>query len=515
MKKQRFIHALFVLAATLPGARAQAAGVEDTVGGAVGLGRAAIYGRVNDFMATWQNPANLAVVPGTDLGFELRMPILSACYRRFVDENAEYRQPGAYDGFHGTEIIGKMCNEAAPGLTANTGWAKSFDSGFGYGVGLFTPAGVGGSKYGNDTIVSWYPSENEIYQVTSTGAESPTRQMGIERDAVTAFLMAGVGYAPSRELRFGASAGWGFASVYNKSVVSVLGGTFRDQEVLNEIRVTDWSLARANASVVYSPLAQLDLFGVLTYQSGINATGNAVLTANGIRGAPLKSCSDPTPGTHCRIDGVQLSVPFPTLEVTFGARLVVPRNKRERVLDPMKDELFDLELDLAWTQTSAVDRFDVRLHDKLVEDPDVPRIQFANAEDATFSYPRQTTFVPKNWKNTWTVRVGGDFQAVPERVTLRAGISYATRAVPVETMNIDYWPVAKLGLHLGATLAFLERFKVHVAYAHMFYQATEVAVGTGQVKDIASIDEAKSTGVNEGRFTAALNVFSLQLNASF
>jgi hypothetical protein len=507
--------ALLALSVTFVSTRARAAGIEDTIGGTVGLGRAANYGRVNDFMATWQNPANLAVVPGSDLGFEFRVPLLNACYQRFVDPNGEYKQPDAYEGFEGTEIVGRMCNEGTPGLTANTGWAQSFDSGWGYGIGLFTPAGVGGAKYGNDTIVSWYPSENETYQVTSTGAESPTRQMGIERDAVTAFVMAGLGYTPIRALRFGASAGWGFASVYNKSVVSVLGGTFRDQEVLNEIRATDWALARANASVVLSPFDQLDLFGVVTYQSGINASGSAVLTANGIHGAPLKSCSDPTPGTHCRIDGVQLNVPFPTLEATFGSRLVIPRNKRQRVLDPMKDELFDLEVDVAWTQTSAVDSFDVKLHDKLVEDPDVPRIQFANAEDATTSYPRQSTTIPKNWKDTWTVRVGGDIQAIPERMTLRAGVSYATRAVPVETMNIDYWPVEKLGIHVGATFAFLERFKVHLAYAHLFYQATEVAVGTGQVRDIASIDEAKSKGVNEGRFEAALDVFSLQLNASF
>src|SRR5690606_34605131 len=150
------------------------------------------------------------------LGFELRLPVLQACYDREVDPNVEYKQPNAYEGFRGTEFVGKVCNDAAPGLTANTGFAQSFDSGWGYGIGLFTPAAVGSSRWGNDTIVSWFPSDEEMYQVTTEGVQSPTRQMGIERDAVTAFLMLGIAAAPIPQLRFGVSGGWGVASIYNK-----------------------------------------------------------------------------------------------------------------------------------------------------------------------------------------------------------------------------------------------------------------------------------------------------------
>lgn len=496
---------------------AHAAGIEDTVGGTVGLGRAASYARVNDFMATWQNPANLAVVPDADLGFEARLPILSACYQRFFDANVEYKQPGVYEGFTGTEMTGKMCNESGLSLTANTGWAQSFDSGWGYGIGLFTPAGVGSAKYGNDTISTFYPDVNEQFQITEGGAAAPTRQMAIERDAITAYLMAGLGAAPIKQLRFGVSAGLGVASVYNKSVVSVLGGTFRDQEIVNQIRATDWAIPRVNASVVVSPFDFLELFAVATYQGDIDAKGNAVLTANGIKGAPLKNCSDPKPGSRCRIDDIRLQVPFHTMEATFGARFSVLRDGRvrERKLDPMKDELFDFEIDISWAQTSKVDQYTVTLHDKDTSHPKVPKIQFANSPDAGVSYVRNSTAVPKHWDDTWTFRAGGDVHLIPERFSIRAGVSYATRAVPVKYMNIDYWPVKKLGLHVGASLAFAERFKVHVAYARLIYQTTDVAVTTGGVKDIASLNESESDAVNEGRYTAGLDVFSLQLNATF
>ena len=78
----RVVACLGVFAAA-SGARAE--GIETTVSGTVGLGRAANMVRVNDFMATWQNPANLAVIPSSDLGAELRLPLLHACFDRSRD----------------------------------------------------------------------------------------------------------------------------------------------------------------------------------------------------------------------------------------------------------------------------------------------------------------------------------------------------------------------------------------------------------------------------------------------
>jgi len=123
--------------------------------------------------------------------------------------------------------------------------------------------------------------------------------------------------------------------------------------------------------------------------------------------------------------------------------------------------------------------------------------------------------IPHGWGDVLGIRLGGDWNIIPGAVAARVGFHTEIPITQSRYQIQDFISGYRFGLHLGATLAFLERFKVHVAYAHMFYQATEVAVGTGLVKDIASIDEAKSTGVNEGRFTAALNVFSLQLNAAF
>jgi long-chain fatty acid transport protein len=309
-------------------------------------------------------------------------------------------------------------------------------------------------------------------------------------------------------------------------VVSVLGGTFKDQEVVNELNVRDMFIPRASASFVLNPWDRFDLYGVAMYQGDINAKGFTDLTANGISGAPRQNCSqfkagDPEAGTHCRINGAELTVPLPTWEVTGGLRYAQRRVARERVLDPMKDEVFDIELNATWSQTSHVDAFNVHLHDVdppppgEVTYPTPPKVQFANsASGASSLYVKKDTAIPKQWKDTWTFRAGADWNVVPETLTLRLGGSFATRAVDPAYMNIDYFPVQKIGAHIGGTLA-LGKYRMTLAYAHFFQEEITVPVGTGMVKDLVTINEPMANAVNEGKFWSSLDVFSLQLSAGF
>jgi hypothetical protein len=504
------------LAALGDASKAHAAGIEDLVGGAESTGRAAAIGHAADFMATAHHPANLAVLHGAEAGVELRLPILQACYDRARDPRVPYREPDPSLEFEGYEHFSKVCNEADPMLAANIGWAHRVSKRLGYGIGIFTPAGVGQTKYGTDTVVSVLPHPDDPYEPTRTGVQSPTRQMGIERRGVNAFLMAGLGVSLTDWLRVGGSLGYGVASVYSKSVVSAMGGSFKDQEVITEIRAHSWFVPKAVLSLTLAPVQQVEIFGVLTYHGDIRAKGTADLTANGISGAPLRSCREENPGTHCRIDGVEVTVPFPAIEALGGVRFAKLRRNRDGVLDPMRDEVFDLELQAIWTQTSDVDVFDVKLHGQDPNvDPTTPRIQWNNLYDGSVgAYVRQQSGVPKYWRNTLSLRAGGDVQLVPEHFAVRAGVSYATSAVDPEYMNLDYWPVEKIGIHAGATVA-AGRFKITAGYAHFMYATVDVPVGRGRVKDIATANEEAANAVNEGTFRAAQNVFSLQVNAAF
>jgi hypothetical protein len=498
---------------------AHAAGIEDSVGGAVNLGRAANYVRVNDFMATFQNPANLAIVPGGDLGGELRFPLFQACFDRARDPNiTTYREPSATS--MGAEHFNNVCNEGKLFPTGNLGWAASLKKGWGYGIGFFTPAGNPSAKYGDATNVTVSPAANTLYTPTLTGVESPNRHLLLERQALAGFLMAGLGAQPIPQLRIGLSAGLGFATIYNSSMVSAIGGSFRDQQILNELHVKDWVIPRFTTSVVVAPHDSFEIMGQLTYQGDIEASGYAELTANGVQGAPLNDCRSvgadgrPNPGTHCRIDGTKLTAPLPTLEATIGLRYAKRRVARKRVLNPMKDEIFDLELDAYWSQTSNVDAFTLRLFGEARGAPGSPHIALASGPGGSALPVQPRVEIPHRWTDTYGVRFGGDYNAVAEMLAIRLGVSYETSAVPNEFMNIDAWPVQKVGVHAGLTLA-LGRSRLTLAYSHVFYGQVDVPVGTGQIKEIASEQAAMAQAVNEGRYQAALDVISVQSNLSF
>jgi hypothetical protein len=497
-------------------AHAHADGLEDTVSGAVGLGRAANYLRVNDFMATWQNPANLAVIPSTDLGGELRLPVLHACFDRARDPSAQYRTNDPQSGFAGSESFDNVCNEGTLMPTGNLGWAQAFESGWGYGVGFFTPALVPNLKYGAQTIVTQFPLAGEVYPTTPNGTESPNRFMLLQRSILGGFLQAGAGFQPLHALRLGASVGVGFADIRNLNVASVQGGTFRDQEILTDAHVTDWAIPRATLSAVVSPSDALEFMGALTYQGDVHATGSVDLTANGIQGAPLANCTGPAPpgpGPHCRIENAELTVPFPRFQALLSTRYAQRRSARKRALDPLKDEVWDVEVDGYWSQTSHIDQYTLKLYDEPPGSAGAANLAFSSAPGAAVLATPQRAIIPRHWRDTFGVRIGGDYNVVPALLALRVGFSYETRAVPVEYMNVDAYPVARLGLHCGATLA-LSNWKLTAGYEHLFYQSIEVGVGAGRVDEIVSQNPAAAQAVNEGYYQAAQDIFSLQANVA-
>ena len=502
--------------------QAQAAGLDETVAGSRALGRAAGQVSANDFMATWLNPANLAAVPNNDLGFELRVPLFQGCFDRARDNSLDYQQQNPDAGITGSESFGKVCNSAPPGPTGHFGWAESFDEGWGYGIGFFTPAAIPGYKYGQPTIISSGISDNDIYAPTLNGVESPNRFLLLEREALAGYLMAGVGASPIPELRVGFSGGVGFATINNLVAASAVGGTFTDPEILSEISVADWIVPRFTASIVAAPGGDVELMASLTFQDDIRASGHLDLDANGYQGVPLRDCRVTTDrgegpvgasGTRCRLEDIQLRVPLPTLEAFVGFRYAALRGERKRAMDPMVDEAWDIELNAYWSQTSHVDKYQLTFHDEEFA-PGSPQVALSGTATAPGLPAPEGATINRQWNDTFGVRLGGDVNILPKTFSVRWGLSAESRAVPKNNMNIDIWPVGKLGLHVGATVA-VDNFRLTVGYAHLFYESITVPVGQGGAKEIASQNPDKALGVNEGNFSASLDVISLGGSASF
>ncbi len=492
-----------------------AAGVEDTVSGTVALGRAANYVRVNDFMATWQNPANLAISP-RNVGAELRVPFFNACFDRQKDPAVSYRAEENFD---------PVCNEAPLLPSGNLGFTMPIWK-LGLGVGFFTPAGVGNLEFGSDHQPTIMPKAGEKYTVTKGGTLSPNRFLLLDRTVLAGFFAVGVGAAPIKQLRIGATLASGFADVKYRNFAS-LGPGFQDQEVLNDVNVRDYFIPRATLSVVGTPHDSIDIMGSFTWNDDIKAKGYVDLTANGIQGAPRKSCYDrspvpgtgqdrATPGPHCRLDDVDLSVPYQRFEAVLGLRYADRKLPRDKLLDPMVQERWDVELDAYWVNTGHVDSFALNIYDPKQGSEKWPYAAFSTApnQDNASSLPSRAA-LPHGWVDTYGARLGGDYNVLPGVLAVRAGVAYETRGVPIKNMNIDYWPVQKTALHLGVTWRVIPAVDLSAAYAHIFNETITVPLGKGNVKEVVAAFPENALAVNEGTYTSSIDVVSIQGNYRF
>ena len=390
----------------------------------------------------------------------------------------------------------------------------------GIGVGIFTPAGVGNLKFGDDNQPTVSPKPGEMYPTTSGGKLSPNRFLLLDRTVLAGFLSVGVGYSPIPMLRVGVSVSAGFADVKYRNFAS-LGQGFQDQEVLNDVNARDNFIPRATASVAITPIDAIDVMASFTWNDDINATGYVDITANGIQGAPRKSCFNrtagrATPGPHCRIDDVELSVPYQRFEAVLGMRYADRKVPRAQVLDPMVQETWDVELDAYWINTGHVDTYSLSLYDASAPSEEWATVAFSTApnQDNASSLPSKAS-LPHGWNDTYGARLGGDYNVLPGVLALRAGVAYETRGVPVKNMNIDYWPVAKTALHAGITWRALSQLDLSLAYAHIFNETIDVEVGKGNVKEVIAVLPENALPANEGRYTSSIDIVSLQGNYRF
>ena len=74
------------------------------------------------------------------------------------------------------------------------------------------------------------------------------------------------------------------------------------------------------------------------------------------------------------------------------------------------------------------------------------------------------------------MRVGGDFNVLPDRMAIRGGVFYETSAADPALQNIDFAPSSRFGLALGGTYrvhlgkgASTSALEIMVGYGHVFF----------------------------------------------
>lgn len=466
--------ALFVLVGASFPLSAQAGGYDVTSVGAGPVGRGgAVVASTDDGLALLYNPARLALVRDYQLTGTVNLHFVHRCFERVevVEDAAGARAPGA--------VLPNVCNETNPSPIPQFALTLPILDGLTLGVGVFVPPATLHTSFGDGRAGTT--------SVAGASVPNPARYNIVDQRLVVAIPTVGFGWEIVRGLRLGGAFGWGIASIDFTNFV--YGGPGID--VRANFGGTDVFFPRATVSLHASPLERLEVGATFMWTGDIRAEGHLDL----FLGEPLP--------IDQRIADASLTVPQPWV-LSFGARYAHPLagGPVDDIGDRMSTEAWDLEANIVVEGNHVVDAFTVTLPADATIGPGLPapdRIE-----------------LPHRWLTQYGLRLGGDYNVVPGRLALRAGFSFETRGVRSGYEQLDFLPLQRYGMHLGATARF-GRFDLTLAYARLLQPTVDVSVERAQLRrNVAGLaGEGDAAIMNAGRYRSSFDVAALQATYHF
>ncbi len=195
-----------------------------------------------------------------------------------------------------------------------------------------------------------------------------------------------------------------------------------------------------------------------------------------------------------------------TRDITAKTKITLPaivRGGVRYIHDTGAREWFDLELDVVYESWSVIKSFDLEFEGQI------------NGQDL------QPLSLRKNWGDTVSVRLGGDFNAVPKYFTVRAGGYYESPAAPNNFSHIDFASFHRGGIGLGFSAGAKGAY-VTVGYTHVFQESrevTELQAKTFQQRPLATCPDSCNglSGVpaNAGRITSSFDLLTFGIDLRF
>ena len=513
----RAVVGMSVAAMTLAlGAPSASAGGYDWPGiGTRGMGRAGAWGvRSDSAMALHVNPANLARLSRVQAELSLHLSSLNACFDRTgtptrdgsgaassrasedsdlgADTNANVNDFGAPSDYANLEYP-EICNGAGVFPVPQFGLAIPVHDRVSIGAGLIAPNNGGGHRsYGatGGPNVGTYAVDG-----APTGRlPAPSRYDVIEANVLLAFIGLGVGIEVHERLRVGVMFGWGFAKTGFLTTVGPIENEDFARDIIAEVDARDLFVPRIGFSVAADPFDGFEVMAGFTWTGDVEASGNLNLRPifwGDPSNQPIQPRSDPTNPNYDPADvdyNVNLNAPQ-TSTLRVGARYAMERDcpGEEDDFDPMRDEVFDVELDVVVSFGKRVDEFqtvtgdgDGRLYSGVAPGIQPPAIA-----------------LPHNWKTQVMVALGGDINVLPEVLSLRLGLAYETDGIEAGYERLDFMPWKRMAGSFGATLR-IQGFELSLAFMHLHWFNRSVSESEALVRVPVAV--GIGTVVNAGEY---------------
>ena len=421
--------------AAIAASTAHADGYYEGTKGARAAGRAGAFtARADDISAVLINPAGLTHRKGTLLHIGNRFSHNMHRYKRAP--TLDY----AEDDQNPPRVRFDTVNNDAPFQLVDPLLGVSTDFGqqdFRFAFAIIAPPGIGRERY------------------PVSGGQ---RYMMASRNAQMIDYVASVAWQPSDNFGLGVSLVW--IAVPSLTYQLVVDGHFSNDaypvsspyDMLTTVDGSDLFTPNLILGGWYRPKPFLEIAisgQVLPTQIVTNSTLD-IQPLSGNEQVQLSRPGQP------KANDVNLTLPLP-ITARAGVRYIHLQGARE---------LFDIELDATFEGWSAVDQFTLSTHG-MVATYENQRINLGNI------------VVPKRWRNTFNLLLGGDYNVLANLLTLRGGLFYETAVAPAAYANVDFVSGRQLGGALGASLYI---GNVEVALAYVLRYAPKFTVSERQAR---------------------------------
>ncbi len=430
--------------------------------------------RASDPLATFYNPAGLAGQP-TRLTLQGNLSRQGTCFTR-----TKAAGDPTQDGVQAGGAYPQVCNDGKVFPNPQLAFTYRLTDRIGLGIAILGPSAVGN--------VAWP-------DFGSGGAPSPQRDLLVSSSVLLLTPTIGVGWEPIDNLRIGASFIAGTAPSIDFVTVSPALGDASEQnpgsnDVRAELKAKDWFVPGFTVGAIWTPTDRLDVAAWYKYMAPIDTKGDVVTQSNYYQygysnpasskivygDTALANCNNPmlSSTNPCgNGNNASIKVPLP-MEGKLGLRYHHPRADvpaEAHVRDPIKQDLFDVEADLTWANDSAFDYLQIRFPGSAGGQGVIP----ANPGITASAVLPPTADVRHHFSDVFGLRVGGDYNLLPDQLALRAGGFFETQAADPTFQNIDFDAASRFGLALGGTYRLRfgaekrQALDLMLAYGHVFF----------------------------------------------
>lgn len=525
-------------ALTASGKQAWGSGLEVPEAGAIGLGRGgAIVARPTDPSAMMYNPAGLVALPGFQMTLGANLGSFSQCFSRYGNYSSRDEVAVNLDGtrFQGSNYANgstpypTVCNNPGLALAPNLLMTYRILPQLAVGVGVFTPHTVGREG-----------TYDEVAMTANGLAPSPARNLLYQKSLILLYPTITVAAAPLPWLRLGFGFQYGYGTFDYSTNLSPVDAASQspDLDVKLRLRANGTFIAgNAGIQVLIPHGLTLGIKGQWLQPFDFTGPG-AAQSIDALYAADQTDAGRMMRTSTWNIDHLRAQSPW---HIRAGARFAMPRpghqgayesamamantranaNNRAQTYDPMRDDAWDIEVDFNYEATSTLDRTGVEGSGTIMAAGLSAR---APANIMLRSY----------FKNTYGLRIGGDYNVIPNVLALRAGFSAETGAAIERYSQLHLPTYDSLSAHFGAALR-LRWFTANLSFGHLFFAPIEDPEGRRTtITPAASMNppnmsdqppameicQAMAGGrdacrVNAGRYVASMSLVALSLSGSW